>query len=440
MPGDHDVKTGEQSGAEGIRSSTGSLGLMAAIALVMGNMIGSGVFLLPASLAPFGWNGVIGWFATITGALILAYVLSRLTRARPEAGGPAGFVTDAFGQRTGFFISWIYLVSLWTSVVTIAVATVSYLSSMVPFLGRGEHVPALAAIALLWLMTLVNLRGTRAAGQFQIVTLGLKVIPLLVVIVLAVYVLSSGKAQLPDFDASLVHTGAINGAATLTLWALLGFESASVAAARVRNPEVNVARATLWGTALTGVLYLMVCSAIALLLPSDMAAHSAAPFATFVARFLDGDVATLVAVFAVISCIGALNGWTLLQAEMMRDMAARRLLPQWFAEIDAQGTARRALLTSAVVASFFAAMNASRTMQALFEYLLLLSTSATLWLYLACALAALKLGVARVPALIGALYALWTLWGAGIGASGLSFVLMVLGLPIWLWLKRSEVD
>lgn len=423
-----------------LRTSAGSLGLMAAVALVMGNMIGSGVFLLPASLAPFGWNGVIGWLATISGALVLAFVLSRLTHARPSAGGPAGFVTEAFGRRAGFFISWIYLVSLWTSVVTIAVAAVSYLSSMMPFLGRGAYVPALAAIALLWLMTLVNLRGTRTAGGFQIVTLGLKVIPLLVVIVLAVYVVTSGQASLPRFDATEVHAGAVNGAATLTLWALLGFESASVAAARVRRPEVNVARATLWGTALTGVLYLMVCSAIALLLPRDLAAHSAAPFATFVSRFLDGDVATLVAIFAVISCIGALNGWTLLEAEMVRDMAARRLLPAWFAETDARGTARRALLISALVASLFAAMNASRTMQALFEYLLLLSTSATLWLYLACALAALKLGVARVPALIGTLYALWTLWGAGIGASGLSFVLMVLGLPIWLWLRSSEVD
>ncbi|WP_324695337.1 amino acid permease [Novosphingobium aerophilum] len=441
MAGDWDEA--EQAGggkASVIATSSGSLGLMAAIALVMGNMIGSGVFLLPASLAPFGWNGVIGWLTTISGALVLAFVLSRLTHARPEAGSPAGFVTDAFGKTAGFFISWIYLVSLWTSVVTIAVAAVSYLSSMVPFLGRGEHVPALAAIALLWLVTLINLRSTRAAGNFQIVTLALKIIPLLVVIVLAVHILASGKAQLPSFDPSEVRSGAINGAATLTLWALLGFESASVAAARVRNPKVNVARATLWGTALTGALYLMVCSAIALLLPSDLASHSAAPFATFVARFWDGNAAMLIAVFAVISCIGALNGWTLLEAEMVRDMASRRLLPHWLAETDARGTARRALLVSAVVASCFAALNASRTMQALFEYLLLLSTSATLWLYLACALAALRLGVARIPALLGALYALWTLWGAGIGASGLSFVLMALGLPIWLWLKHNEID
>lgn len=408
------------------RTAGGSLGLVAATALVMGNMIGSGVFLLPASLAPFGWNGVIGWIVTISGALTLAYVLSRLTRARPQAGGPAGFVTDAFGPTAGFFISWIYLVSLWTSVVAIAVAAVSYLSDIFPVLGVGQHIPALAAIALLWLMTLINLRGTRAMGGFQVVTLGLKVIPLIVVIVIAVVVLNNERAQIAPPSPGSIGLGAVNGAASLTLWALLGFESASVAAARVRDPEMNIARATLWGTGLTGVLYLMVCSAIALLLPVDLAAHSAAPFATFVSYFWRSDAALLIAVFAVISCVGALNGWTLLEAEMVRDMAHRRLLPAWFAETDARGVARRALLISTVIASLFAAMNASRSMQSLFEYLLLLSTSATLWL-----------GIGRPAAILGAAYAVWTLWGAGIGASGLSFVLMALGLPIWLLVRRK---
>lgn len=398
----------------------------------MGNMIGSGVFLLPASLAPYGWTAVIGWITTTAGAMVLAYVLTRLTRALPHAGGPAGFVSAAFGHSAGFFISWIYLVSIWTAVVTIAVAAISYLSSMVPALGGY---PAFAAIGLLWLLALVNLRGVRMAGGFQVVTVALKILPLLIVSVLAVIVLASGQAAPPPFVPGQVTFHAVNGAASLTLWALLGFESASVAAAKVERPEVNIARATLWGTGLAGVLYLLVCSAIGLLLPPDVVAQSSAPFATFVTRFWNPEVAGLVAIFAVISCVGAVNGWTLLEAEMVRDMAARRMLPAWFAAVDKRGTARRALLISTVIASLFAAMNASRAMQALFEYLLLLSTSAALWLYLACALAALRLDVARVPALIGVLYSLWTLWGAGLTASGLSFVLMVLGLPIWLWLK-----
>ena len=407
------------------------LGLVSATALVMGNMIGSGVFLLPASLAPYGWNAVIGWVITTAGALVLAWVLTCLTRRLPEAGGPSGFVTRAFGDAAGFFVGWIYLVSIWTTVVTIAVAAVSYLSSIMPALAGY---PAVAAIALLWLLALVNLRGMRMAGGFQVVTVVLKIVPLVVVIVVAAFVVIAG--ELPPPPAAPVSVPAVSAAATLTLWALLGFESASIAAARVERPEVNIARATLWGTGLTGLLYLLVCSAIALLLPTDVAAGSPAPFATFVARYWDPRVAGFIAMFAVISCVGALNGWTLLEAEMVRDMADRRLLPRWFAHTDRRGTARRALLISTVIATLFAAMNASRAMQALFEYLLLLSTSATLWLYLACALAAIRLRIALPAALLGAAYALWTLWGAGIAASGLSFVLMAIGLPIWLWMRR----
>ncbi len=107
----------------------------------------------------------------------------------------------------------------------------------------------------------------------------------------------------------------MNAAAALTLWALVGFEAASVAAAQVRDPEINVARATLWGTGLTGLLYMLVCSAIALMLPADLVANSPAPFATFVERFWSPGPAALVATFAVISCVGALNGWVLIQGE-----------------------------------------------------------------------------------------------------------------------------
>ena len=414
------------------------LGLFAAIALVMGNMIGSGVFLLPASLAPFGWNAVIGWIVTIAGALVLAYLLTRLTRAMPAAGGPAGFVEAAFGEVPAFLIGWVYLVSIWTAVVTIAVAGVSYLSSMVPAVAAEASRPVLVALALLWAVTLLNLRGVRAAGNFQVVTLLLKLVPLVVVIVLATRVIAGGEAELAPFEPEAIGLSAVNGAAALTLWALLGFECASVAAARVENPEINIPRATMWGTALTGAIYLVVCSAIALLLPPDLAAGSPAPFATFVERFWSAGPAALVAAFAVVSCVGALNGWVLLQGEMPRDMAARRLLPVWLATTDIHGTPRRALLASALIASLFLVMNGSRTMQGLFEFLLLLSTSASLWLYLACALAAWKMRVARVLALAGSLYALWTLWGAGIEASAWSLALMAAGLPLWWWARREE--
>ena len=417
---------------------TRQLGLLAAIALVMGNMIGSGVFLLPASLAPYGWNAVGGWILTISGALVLAYVLARLTRALPEAEGAIGFVRRAFGHVPAFLISWIYLVSVWTAVVTIAVAAVSYLSSMLPALSSRPFMPAIAAAGLLWVMTLVNLRGVKAAGRVQIVTVLLKLVPLVVVIALAAGALLSGSGEIAPYEPEATSLTALSCAAALTLWALLGFECASLAAARVKDPAVNVPRATMWGTALTGLLYLTVCSAIALMLPPAVASASPAPFATFVARYWSAGPAALIAVFAVISCLGALNGWILMQGELARSMAERGMLPAWLAATDARGTPVRGLVAGSVIASVFALMNASRTMQGLFEFLLLLSTSAALWLYLACAVAAVRLKVAMPWAIVGAAYALWTLWGAGVAASGLSLVLMAAGLPLYWWARRER--
>jgi APA family basic amino acid/polyamine antiporter len=414
------------------------LGLVAATALVIGNMIGSGIFLLPASLAPYGWNGVGGWILTIGGALVLAGVLARLTRALPDADGVIGFVRAAFGQVPAFLIAWVFLVSIWTAVVTIAVAAVSYLSGMIPAVSERPFVPALLAVVLLWALTLVNLRGVKAAGDFQVVTVVLKLVPLVLVVVLAGVALLAGEGAIPRFEPEQLSFASLNGAAALTLWALLGFECAALAAARVHDPQINVPRATMWGTALTGLLYLLVSSAIALMLPRAVASASPAPFATFVERYWSAGPAALVAVFAIVSCVGALNGWTLLQGEMARGMAVRGMLPAWFGRTDEHGTPRLALLVSAAIASLFALMNASRSLQGLFEFMLLLSTSSALWLYLACALAALKLNVVRGWALIGAAYSLWTLWGAGVQASGLSLVLMLAGLPLFWWARRTQ--
>ncbi|WP_427963668.1 amino acid permease [Altererythrobacter sp.] len=410
------------------------LGLFAAIALVMGNMIGSGVFLLPASLAPYGWNAVGGWIVTIAGGLVLAWLLACLTRQLSGADDMIGFISTAFGKQVGFIAGWLYLLTLWIGTPTIAVAAISYLSELVPEAGAF---PAFGALALLWGITLINLRSVSSAGNFQIVTLLIKLVPLLLVVVIAALQLASGNAEIAPFETEQISLPALSGAAALTLWALLGFESASVAAKQVRDPEVNVPRATILGTALTGLLYMVVCSAIAMMLPQDIASSSPAPFATFVERYWSAGPAALIAVFAIVSCIGAVNGWVLIQGELPRCMASKGELPRWFAVTDANGTPRRALIVSSLIGSVVLMLNTSRSTQGLFEFLLLLTTSAALWCYLGVALAAWKLNIARFWAVPGALYALWALWGAGIYVSSLSFALLLAGIPVWWWTRRE---
>ncbi|WP_150291652.1 amino acid permease [Sphingobium estronivorans] len=416
-------------------SASRTLGLAACIALVMGNMIGSGVFLLPASLAPFGWDAVAGWVFTIAGSLVLAYVIARLTVLMPDAGGTAQFITRAYGPLAGFAIGWIYWISVIFTNVTIAVAATANLSSIMPALNR-PGVGALVSIAFLWATTGINLIGARAAGLTQLATTALKLIPIAVVFILLALMLGSGKAEIAPFPAEGFTSAGITASAALTLWALLGFESASVAADKVRDPGRTIPRATLIGTAVTGLIYLLVCSGIALTLPAAES-QSGSPFAAFVAHYWSPGPAHLIATFATISCLGALNGWTLLQGEVPLAMARGGELPRWLAGTNAHGTPVRALLLSCGLGTLMLIANSLQGLVALFTAMALLSTSATLWLYVGCALAALRFRLVVPAALVGLGYAIWTLWGAGLVPSGASFLLMAGGFPFYAWARRE---
>ena len=415
----------------GIISNPRKLRLPTATALVVGSMIGSGVFLLPAQLAPFGWNSVAAWAITISGALMLAVVISRLTRARPDVGGPIGIVGDTLGPLAATLIGWSTWVSYWTAVATLAIAATSYLSIFFPTLATARLLAATVTMAIIGGITLVNLRGARASGEFQLVTTILKLLPLIAVIVILAALGAKGTMPITPFPADGLSLTAITTSASLTLWALVGFEAVGLATDKIDRPEINVGRATVIGTALTGVIYIIVCSGILLTLPKETLAASNAPFSLFIETYWSRDAAFAVAAFAAISAIGAMNGFVLIQGEIPLTMARNGLLPAWFGKTNAAGTPVRMQIISSLFACALVLFNSSKSLGSLFAFMALLSTSATLWLYLALAISALRLGVVRIIAAIGGLYALWTLWGAGTDASGLSLILMLTALPVY---------
>lgn len=411
------------------------LGFFMAVALVMGNMIGSGVFLLPQGLAPFGWNAIAGWVITIAGALCLAHVLAKLTAAQDGAIGPAELVERSFGPLAGFLIGFAFWVSVWTGCVTIAVGAVSYMASFWPAL--GAH-PALAALGVIWSMTAVNLLGVRTAGSFQVVTTLLKLTPLVVVAILIGLIFGQGgTAAVAPFPQEGLSLPSVNAAAALTLWAMVGFEAACAASHKIDNPQRNVPRATFYGALFSGIIYLIVCSGITLMLPADKVAASNAPFELFVATYWSPGPATFVAAFAAISAIGAVNGWTLVQGELPLEMARRRMLPAWFGRTRSNGVPVNGLITATILGSILIYANSSQSMGGLFTFMALLTTSVTLWLYLACAAVALKRRIAMPFAVAGILFGIWSLWGAGLEASGWSVVLMFAGLPLYWWARRK---
>lgn len=411
------------------------LGFFMSVALVMGNMIGSGVFLLPSSLAPYGWNAVAGWIVTIAGALCLAHVLARLTAGTPV--GPAELVERSFGPLIGFLIGFSFWVSVWSGTVTISLGAVSYASSFLPVL--GEH-PALAALGVIWGVTGVNLVGTRQAGGFQLLTTLLKLTPLVVVAALiALVLMRDGTAAIAPFPAAGLSLAAVNAAAALTLWAMVGFEAACAASGKIEDPERNVPRATFLGALLSGIVYLIVCSGTALMLPAEKVAASNAPFELFVAQYWSAGPAAFVALFAAISAIGAVNGWVLVQGEVAYEMAGRQMMPRWFAVTAANGVPVRGLVAGSLLASLLVLANSSKSMGGLFTFMALLTTSVTIWLYLACACVALKRRVAMPFALAGIVFCVWSFSGAGWEPSLLSFVLMIAGLPLYWYARRNSL-
>ena len=411
-------------------------GFWTATALVVGGMIGSGIFMMPASLASFGWTSVVAWIVSITGAISIAFALARLAQTMPQASGAIAVTGAVLGEFPGLLIGWTYWVSVWAANAAIAIAATSYLAVFVPALNGTPLTGALAAVGLIWLLTLLNLAGAKRVGEFQVVTTMLKLAPLIAVILIAIMLSMDGveTAPLPPMSNAFVGLGA---AVALTLFPLVGFEAAGIAAERVRDPARNVMRATMVGTVVTGLLYILVCSAIVLILPPATVAASGAPFQLFVETYWGRGPALAVALFAAIAAIGALNCWVLIQGEVPLGMARAGLLPAWFAGVTARDVPGRVLVISSALASLLVLSNASKSLGGVFEFAALLTTCASLWLYLAICVAALMRRVAMVAASIGLPFALFAFWGAGYEASGLSLLLMLTGIPVYLLRSRG---
>ena len=423
------------------------MGFWICLALVVGNMVGSGIFMLPAALAPFGWNAALGWGITIAGSLCLAFVFARLARHLPQDGGPYAYSRRAFGRGPAFALAWSYWISIWVTNAAISVAAISYLSLFLPVLGEVPAVAAGATLALLWALTLLNCASLRAAGGFQLVTALIKLLPLMLAIVIGALLLGERGTGAVAAAPEPIGLAAVNAAAALTLWAMLGFESATIPASSVRDPGRTIPRATLIGTLIVGLFYLLASSAVLLLMPADALAASSAPFADFVGGALGREAALLVAACAAVSMIGALNGWVLLQGQVPLAMARDGAFPAWFGAVRPDGTPARALLLSSILASILVAANYSRTLAELFAFMALLATVAALILYLICAAAALKLMRSgemprskplAILAIVGAVYAIWTLFGAGMEATAWGAVLLASGVPVYLLMARNR--
>jgi APA family basic amino acid/polyamine antiporter len=422
------------------------MGFAMAVALVMGNMIGSGIFLLPASLAPFGGASLPGWLFSTAGAVLIALVFARLARLNPAAGGLYAYTRSGFGDLAGFLVAWGYWISTWCTLAAISVAFVGYLDPFFPAVVRNPAAAGVLAVATVWLLIGVNLAGVRAAGWVQLVTTALKVAPLILIGAAGLSAFEPSHFAVPETDARSL-AGAVNAAATLTLWAFLGLECATIPAGSIRDPARTIPRATVVGTLVTSAIYIVSTVGVMSVVPPAMLGQSTAPFADAARAIWGSWAGGAVALGAAISCFGALNGWTLVAGQLPLAVARDGLFPAIFGRVSSSGTPTAGIIIAGVLTTTLVAMNYSRGLVDLFTFIILLATLNTLVPYVFCSLAGFliasgpPLAVRTAAGLIASgafVYALWAIAGAGTEVVYWGFLLIAAGLPVYVWVVRKR--
>ena len=428
---------------------TTGFGLTSASALVVGSVIGTGVFALPSALASYGPISLIAFVLVTIGALALALTFRSLNARLPGSGGPYIYARDAFGEFAGFINAWSYWITAWAGNAAIVVAWVGYVEV---FWNKDHSLGGSVVIALvgLWLPALVNLAGLRSIAAFQVVTTVLKFIPLLLIATIGLFFMS--RANFGEFNSSGGSPWhAISAAGAIALFSYLGIETASVAAGRVRDPERNVGRATIVGTLACAVVYLLGTLAVFGTVPHAELLGSSAPFTDSANAIFGGSWAgNTVGVAAVVSGFGALVGWTLIVAEMPQAAARDGIFPVVFLKESARGVPAFGIVASTVLASALTVASYTSFDQ-VFTTVVLLSVLTAVIPYLFSAAAqvywlatAAHLGhplhLARdmTVAVLALVFSFWSLQGSGQQAVYYGMFGVLLGVPVYVWHKSRK--
>ena len=426
------------------------LGMWMLTALVVGNMIGSGVFLLPASLAQYGTVTIFSWIGTAIGAMLLALVFAKLCTLFPKTGGPYVYCKEGFGNFVGFQVAYNYWIYMWVGNAAIAVAFTGYLSTFWPELTANNLLAFFVTAGAVWLFSIVNIIGVHFAGTFQLILTILKFVPLILIAIIGIFFIEGKNLQF--FNVSTEPSfRAFSSGAMLTLWAFLGMESASIPADDVKDPEKNIPRATILGTGLAAIVYILSTIAIMGVIPVPQLKESAAPFADLAGKIFGGWGRYVMGAAAVISCLGALNGWILLQGQIPLAAAKDRLFPKKFSHVSKSRSPVFGILTSSVLVTLLLVLNFNKNLVDQFTFIISLATLAAIIAYLYTSVAEFviyikhpdkvdKASVAKSLTIAGLafLYTFWMIISAGQEIVFYGVLLLFSSIPIYGWMEWKK--
>jgi APA family basic amino acid/polyamine antiporter len=435
-----------------LEKSKKPLGFWMLTALLIGNVVGSGIFLLPSALAKLGSISLFGWVVTSIGAICAALVFAELSRAIPTSGGLYVFSRKAFGDFVGFQNAYLYWIALWGGNAAMIVAATSYLSFFWPALNNNGELSFLVGTMILWSLTLVNIRGVKDGAIVQSITVILKLIPFAAIIGFGLFHLQ------PHYLTSSFNVsghGAVRAiflASTLTLWAFLGIETVTVPGGVVDNPAKNIPRSVVFGTITVAIIYLVTTTIVMCVLPMTLLANSASPL-TDVATVIFGHLGgVLIGVGAVVTIIGAVNGFVLVTGQMAQAAARDGFFPKIFLRVSKNDVPVAGLIISSICTNLLLAISFNQSLVNQFMFIILLATLANIIPYFMACLAFLRLmkkgeiNFSRKKAILysiiataALIFVLGAIIGSGLKILIITAAILLASYPLYRWMQSNKL-
>lgn len=370
-------------------STKSMMGFWAVFAIVFGSQIGSGIFMLPSVLAPYGAFGIFGWCSAGLGAILLALIFSELCARYPQTGGPHVYVKAEFGNTSAFFIGWAYWLVSWISTSVVIVSAVAYLTPF--FNDPSPNFNLLLEISLLLIVTALNCKSVKLSGQVEFALTILKFVPFVIVPLIL----------FPNFDYSCIAISRdfsqfspvklMNMVTILCFWGFIGVECATTPAGSVRNPGKTIPRAIIFGTCCVALVYLVNSAAVMGVVPSYILGKSTAPFVDAINAVAGENVSYLFSAIASIVCIGTLNAWVLTSAQISLGLAEDKLLPRFFGEKNKEDSPYVSVLISSFGLVLMLILTKQESFSEQISYIINFSVVVFLLVYIACCLVYLKI-------------------------------------------------
>ncbi len=422
------------------------ISLFMATMLVCGNMIGSGVFMLPSTLAQVSGPGatIIAWVLTTIGSVLIAISFANLGTKYPSTGGSYQYTKEAFGDFAGFLSAWLYWNGSWIGNAAIIVAITSYASAVIPIL-NNPIASIIFSSSILWIFTLINLAGVKKAGKIQSFVTVFKIGFFALFIIVAFLNFDSSNI-LPLYpDGKGLSTVPL--AATSTLWAFVGLESATVAAGELKDPEKNIRKSTIYGIIIAASIYLLISIGSMGAMNNLELAKSSAPLTDILTNALGNGVGKILTIAVVVCILGTIIGWLLSTARVGYAAGVDGVFPKFFGKVSNKtGAPVNSLIFGSVLVNVLLVMNFQKGMVDTFTFITILATLSYLPVYLLSVAAEMMLSFKgesefnfkifikkSILPLLAFIYVIWTIYGSGAETVMWGFILMLIGIPVYIY-------